>query len=273
MGVKRQANYRKPGAQTEALVLAPQWRNALSLLLILLLVLAIAAGLTRLIRQALNSPDLWPLHKVVSDTENLQQVARADLDAAVAFFYRQSFPLINLDEVREAVLTVAWIKSVRVRRVWPNRLHLHITEHQALARRQEDAEKNFCAAGLCSLVDSRGTVFQVPRESVPEGLPLFQSPAGHEAEVSDFYQKILPVLHKAGMNLQTLRYNKRGAWQIILADGVALLLGKNPEINKLRRFTAVYPHILQRRAHQLVHYVDLRYTNGIAVQWGNPAAG
>jgi cell division protein FtsQ len=60
---------------------------------------------------------------------------------------------------------------------------------------------------------------------------------------------------------------QRYAWQLRLANGLHVMLGRDGDVaeSRLRRFVEVYPETLGRMARKH-EYVDLRYPNGFALR-------
>ena len=63
---------------------------------------------------------------------DLQHVSSAALRAAVAGKLRGGFFTMQLEEARQLFEAVPWVAGASVRRVWPDRLVVTLTEHRAL---------------------------------------------------------------------------------------------------------------------------------------------
>jgi cell division protein FtsQ len=68
------------------------------------------------------------------------------------------------------------------------------------------------------------------------------------------------------MILTEFRINGRGAWQIKLASGLAIQLGRTEQLKKLQRFLKTLS-VLDPAQIAAMAVVDLRYPNGYAVAW------
>ena len=62
-----------------------------------------------------------------------------------------------------------------------------------------------------------------------------------------------------------VRVSPRRAWQVRLASGLTLRLGRERIEARLDRYIAVHDRTLSR-LHRKLDYVDLRYPNGFAVR-------
>ena len=63
-----------------------------------------------------------------------------------------------------------------------------------------------------------------------------------------------------------LNRDARDAWRLTLTNDLELVIGRDQIIEKMRRFLLVWDQHLKTRATE-VDRVDIRYDNGVAVQW------
>jgi cell division protein FtsQ len=166
-----------------------------------------------------------------------------------------NFFAVELDEVRRLVAELPRVRSVEVRRDWPDAVVVRIEAHEPLARWSER-----------QLVSVHGELFE--GEPYPE-LPRLGGPPGTEREVVRRYLAMRELVAPLGVMPVQLLVSARYAWQLKLSNGMTLELGRDdprqPIEARLARFVATYPRagaMLNRR----VDYVDLRYPNGFAVR-------
>jgi len=69
-----------------------------------------------------------------------------------------------------------------------------------------------------------------------------------------------------GLQTAALQLRDNQAWELTLANGVQLRLGKRSLENRLLRFCKAYSAVFADKSDQLFS-VDLRYPRGMAVQW------
>ncbi|HEX2651650.1 MAG TPA: cell division protein FtsQ/DivIB [Burkholderiales bacterium] len=210
-----------------------------------------AAALQTLVR----SP-LFPVREVEVQGA-LKHALRADLEHAAAGLGGNFFAL-DLRAVRGRFEQVPWVRHVDVRRVWPDRVEAKIEEHVALARWGDDA-----------LVNTHGERFVGRNE---EALPFLAGPAGSEALVAGRYRRFVEILAPLGESVERVVLTPRHAWQLRLASGLTLELGRDGTESveqRLARFVAVFPETLGRLARRdaaSFPHVDLRYPNGFALR-------
>ncbi len=215
-----------------------------------LMAISVCAVLYGTAYYVMHLPGLFPLHSVRLsaapqrvDAPEVLQVVRNGVDG--------NFFTVDIERLRAALEQLPWVRSVNIRREFPNRLTVQLEEHQALARWNNAA-----------LVNRQGEVFVAETEQV---LPGFIGQEGYSQEVAQYYAQFSGQL--AGLNLQVtqLAQSPRHAWQLHLSNGMVLELGSEDMQQRLDRFVAVYPYSLASMQ-DLVKYVDLRYRNGFAVQ-------
>src|SRR5438128_5333128 len=122
----------------------------------------VAAGLLWVSRQ----PAFAIRHVVVQG--ELKEVNPAHLQAVTREALRGNFFTLNLDAARVAYARVPWVRAVSVRRLWPDRLEVTVSEHQPLARWS-------AWSGESGLVNTAGELFQADYAGE---LPGFAGPAG-----------------------------------------------------------------------------------------------
>lgn len=183
----------------------------------------------------------------------LANTTKEEIEAATRGRIDGNFFAVAPAEVRAALEQLPWVRRASVRRIWPDRLEATLEEHVALARWSDEA-----------LVNSYGERFNGRSD---ERLPLFLGPAGTEHEVARRYARFRSLVAPLGTELERVVLTPRYAWQLRLASGLHLMLGRDADAAeaRLRKFVEVYPATLGRiaRKHE---YVDLRYPNGFALR-------
>lgn len=188
-----------------------------------------------------------------------QRVAPVQIETVVAPFRGSGFLSVDLDAMRTAVESIAWIDRVRIERRWPNAVRVSITEHVPAARWGEDG-----------LMNTRGELFLQGARHVPPELPQLNGPPGTESQVAKLYLETYPRLLAVGLRLASVELDPRGAWSLTLSNGVEVRLGRQDVPARLERFIQVASSLVAARSGE-VRYVDLRYSNGFSVGWNAPA--
>jgi cell division protein FtsQ len=199
----------------------------------------------------LRSP-LFPVNQL-EVTNALSKTTKREIEAATRGRIGGNFFAIRPAEVRAGLEQLPWVRRVSVRRVWPDRLQVTVEEHVALARWGDEG-----------LVNTYGERFNGRTE---QALPIFSGPAGSEPELARRYARFAQLVAPLGAELERVILTPRYAWQLRLASGLHIMLGRDADAgeSRLQRFVDAYPATLGRiaRPHE---YVDLRYPNGFAVR-------
>lgn len=227
-------------------VIQPTWIAAL--------VFAGAAGLLALwLKTGLIGGDQWPISWL--DVEgDLSRTSASQIRGAAVGPASQGFFAVDLREVRMAVESLPWVARAEVSRHWPDALHIRIVEHRPVARWND--------TGLFS---DRGEVFRVDGSDGMQGLARLRGPDNRRDEVLEHWMRMRRILGGAGLDIGALELDERGAWQVELASGVRLVLGREHVQQRLERYIQI--HSALNAGERRPRVVDMRYTNGLAVRW------
>ncbi len=191
----------------------------------------------------------------------VQHVTEAQIRLVAEREVRGTFFTVDLDEVRDSLEKLPWVREARVERRWPDTLVVSLTEHVPVARWNDDA-----------LMSEAGEVFVA---AVSDKLPRLFGPEDSSDEVLAAYRRQQAALAPLGMKISELRLSPRRAWRIRLDNGIELALGREHTAARLARFTALYPRLFgapsaaadaQPVAPVQPVRVDLRYPDGFAVR-------
>ena len=192
---------------------------------------------------------VFPLREV-RVTSALTHVTPDQIESVVARELRGNFFTLDLEHARAGFEKLPWVRKVNVRRQWPDRLEVALEEHVPLGR-----------WGNAGLVNTYGESFAAAYDGA---LPLFVGPPGSAKEIAiqyGYFQRSLATIGLAPVHVQV---SARRSWQVRVATGITLQLGRENVESRLDRFIAVYARTVGRLQRPLT-YVDLRYPNGFAV--------
>ncbi|HTS21584.1 MAG TPA: cell division protein FtsQ/DivIB [Casimicrobiaceae bacterium] len=202
---------------------------------------------------------LFALRQVVVDG-SLRRADPAYLEAVVREELRGTFFTMRFPEARASLERVPWIKSVALRRQWPDTLRISVVEHEPLARWTEG-----------TLVDTEGQVFAA---EFAGDLPQLSGPEGSAPLVAARFRDYGTQLAGRALAIAELRLSSRGGWRLRTTGGQALTIevGHNDPAERLSRFVAYYARTVGAlaRTGRRVDYVDLRYGSGFAVRTEGP---
>lgn len=201
----------------------------------------------------------WPL-RTLRVQGDLQRVDAAKLRAVVLPHARRGFFAVRLDDAQAAVADLAWVEHAEVRKRWPDVLEVTVVEHRPFARWGGDR-----------VLSEEGKLFPVAGIDVPDSLPRLDGPAGQEAAVMALYGQSRELFAPAGFDVRAMALDRRGSWRLQLADGVEVVVGSREARLRMARFARLLPQLLAQRRGEALLRADLRYTNGFALTWGDPA--
>jgi cell division protein FtsQ len=165
------------------------------------------------------------------------------------------FFALNVEFIRDRLLQLPWVADLLVKRVWPDSLEIVLTERHAIARWNEE-----------SLLSDNGALFTPDAKTIPQHLPLFRGPKGQQAMVLRYFQDINRLLNPLHVKISSLELTPYYTWRVMLDNGIIMQVGYKDILTQLAQFVKVYPKIVGINESD-VEYVDLRYSNGIAVKW------
>ncbi len=132
---------------------------------------------------------------------------------------------MDIKSAQSRVQSLAWVDNVVVRRLWPDRIVVHINERTPYALWQENGE--------IKLVDNSG--FVITGANIPDFTDLpFVVGKGGAVQASAFYDTLsaYPAL-KA--QTETIVYVGERRWDIVLKDGVRIMLPETKPMDALKR--------------------------------------
>jgi len=171
-------------------------------------------------------------------------------------------PLLQLDivAIRDRVAAHPWVREVAVSRDWPETLQISVREEVPVARWGEKG-----------LLNHQGDIFWPELKPEYEKLPRLSGPARDTAAVMVQFHDLNQMFRQAELNIKGLNLEARGAWTLILDNGIRVVVGRENINERLQRFLRIYRRELAAQAER-IEQVDIRYFNGVAVKWRPQAA-
>lgn len=216
----------------------------------------------------------FPIKKVelVNKLENQES---AELQTIASRAINGGFFSLDVDKFRAELLAkLPWVEAVTVRKIWPNKLLVAITEHQPVIRWTSSINDE---TGLFRLLSDNGIIFQPELSSFQvekfNKMALFFGPEMSEKKVyktcvqlNENLKKLNDVSGSYSSTIKQCGMNERRSWLLTLDSGVIIKLGKDNIIQSLNQFITVFTTQLKQYYAQ-VETVDLRFSNGFSVHW------
>ena len=168
---------------------------------------------------------------------------------------KRSFFSVNVGYVRNRILQMPWVANAYVRRSWPDRIDITIVEKKATAKWNDQ-----------NLLSNAGELFSPPAETYPADLPQFLGPDGKHIVMLQYFDQMNRILDPLHAKISYLELTPYLTWKLTLNNGITLRVGHKDILTRLGHFVKVYSKIVADRASE-VEYVDLRYSNGVAIRW------
>lgn len=160
----------------------------------------------------------------------------------------------DVKAIQERLESLPWVKGAVVRKVWPNRLSIWLTEYMPVA-----------VWNNTEFITKEGTVFQLPMERLKNNtLPYLGGPNYQSLKVLEAWNQIYADFKAKNLSVKGITIDERGAWQVTLDNDIVLKLGRGEWKSKLERFVTIYPQIEVPEGKR-IDYIDLRYAAGAAV--------
>jgi len=194
----------------------------------------------------------------VAITGILENTERAKIESAIEPLVKGSYFSVDLKSMQVVLENLSWIKSVDVRRVWPNVILVHINEKQAIAQWKED-----------ELISAEGENFQPEKIKSNNQLPLLSGPDDKADFVMNSYHQMNRILRTAGLNIKSLHLEDRYSWMLVLNNEITVRVDAKKSLEKLQDMVTLLKKV---PADDLlkIESIDLRYENGLAVRQSIP---
>lgn len=196
----------------------------------------------------------WPMRHLVV-TGEFRQVSDAQVRRVVLPYVQRGFFAVDLESMRTRLAGLPWVQKVEVRKRWPDRLEVSLSEFRPLARWGKDR-----------LLAENGEIFPAPKVALPT-LPQFDAPDDRAADMIAFHNLARPLFLGIGRQVLAATLSTRGSWSLQLTDGTEIDIGRGDPAARLSRFARLMPQLLSAEKRPLLR-ADLRYTNGFALTWG-----
>ena len=163
----------------------------------------------------------------------------------------------DLEQIRDNALSLSWVDRVVVSRAWPNAIVLRVTPRHAVAR-----------WGTGRYLSDDGVVFKPVQRFDHQNLPLLHGPHSQSRMMMTKYRDINQMFRPMDMRLKELYLTERMTWFMQFDNGMRLIVDQDQTMGKLQRLSEIAKTDLGLVWDNIAG-IDLRYRNGLAVQWKN----
>jgi cell division protein FtsQ len=225
----------------------------------LLMLFAIAVAGVAWVSMEIVTRERWPI-RWLDLRGSFDRVSAEQLRSSLMPLLHSSFFTIDLSRLRETVERNSWVAVVSVEKQWPDTVMIAVEEHVPVAHWNSG-----------HLISTQGRMFAAAEADEIQGLPWLRGPDEQLDQVLGQWSRFNMMLDSVALEIEQLSLDQRGMWSLELNKGTHLSLGRENAGERLERFVKSWETL--QLGHDLPPLsVDLRYTNGFAVQWPQATA-
>lgn len=182
-----------------------------------------------------------------TNKEKLKQILASEM--------KRGFYHADMDAIHHLISSLPLVEKVDVKRVWPDAVHIKITEQKPIVR-----------WGSNALLNKQGDILIPDNIADFKNLMLITGPEGQEKKLLEIMKGVYIVLKDKSLQLAEFHVNDRRAWRIKLASGLEMQLGRKAPLENMQRFLQTMDLVGEEQVAKMAS-VDTRYPNGYAVTW------
>lgn len=180
------------------------------------------------------------------EVEGKNEILQKDIISKLSEFNNKSIVYINTNLLEEEISKDARVKTVIIKKRYPNKLIVELNEREPVAYISKNNE--------LYVVDSDLNIFSNYNEMVNKALPLVYYDEKSEKDITN----ILKVLIKSNLySLSSEIYKEDNKYVIILNDGVKVYINNLVDTKKLNQGYIVYNK--EKELNNTMDYIDLRF--------------
>ncbi len=222
----------------------------MSMVLALMAVLLVMAMMSGLIES-----ERWQI-KHLDVVAEYERVTAEQIRRVIADTHERSFFRIRVDDIRDSLEALSWVRVARVVKKWPDSLRVTVIEHKAVA-----------VWNSRHLLNQEGEIFEVQSASDMTFLPQLYGADEYAASTLDDFRRFNGLLAPTGVEIMRAEVSNRGSWQLVLRNGLEVVVGSARQDARLVRLADTWSQLIGING-RLPERVDLRYTNGYVANWG-----
>ncbi len=191
----------------------------------------------------------------------LDYISHKEIELSFIDLLKNNLWSINVNTVKELVYANPWVNFVFVKKHWPDVLQVEVVQHNPIAIWNDKFFLTLTGKVLYSTNENNSIAKNL-------NLPKFYGSSGQENLLINTYLMLLEKLAPIGLQISKIDVNPTQGIQVTLSNNVILKLGTFDLPDRIARFIVAYKKKL-RSSISDISYIDLRYTNGVAVSWGS----
>ena len=220
-------------------------------LLMIFFALLLIAGASAAYVQITDDNNL-PIRKI-NISGSFKNVDPAALNKIVNSDVKGNFFTLDVTRLYERLEAQEWVQQVWIHRVWPDKLHIELTEQVPVAFVPSQG-----------LLNAEGQIFTSNYAAYKNHLPEFNVAARYYKQAIDAYWSLKNTIADFKFGIKQFTFDGRKSQMIQLDNGVDIVLGRYEPEKRFNRFIRVFGREVEQNR-RAIKRVDLRFTNGFAV--------
>ncbi len=193
--------------------------------------------------------------KTIEIQTALIKVSKSEIRTIAENYMHEGFFTVDLSSFEGQLNDIPWVYRANIKRQWPSKLVIEITEQQPYFR-----------WGETHLVNKHAEIFFVQDSQQYAALPLLQGVRGREQYLIDLYYRYSERFKKVGSEILRLKEDARYDKEITLANGISINVGREQTNKQIER--CLYSFAMFTKAERdAISGIDLRHSNGFAIRW------
>ena len=188
----------------------------------------------------------------------LDYIDQKDIELLLGDLLLNNLWTLNLNVVKDKLMLDSWIDQLILKKCWPNKLEVSILSNKPIAVWND----RFFLTASGKVLHSTKNELKLKNLN----LPKFYGETGKENLLLNTYLLLLEKLSSIGLLVERLDFKQDQGIVVLLNNNTKLKLGTFDLSDRITRFIVAYKKKLYPSISD-ISYIDLRYTNGVAVAW------
>lgn len=184
-----------------------------------------------------------------------------------------NFFTVNLSNIQNKLQSLPFVKDVKVLRIWPNSLKIRIQEIQGIGRVKLSDNNLYILANNCNFLKTTLNRFEEFNNLTIVSVDKAYLTDYEKNNICDTYRFLKEKFSKINQNslkpiiLSQVNINSINSVSCSVNDDLIVNLGKSNDKNTINQKISRLEYFINKKNNiKDYRYIDLRYTNGIAVK-------
>ena len=221
----------------------------------LILSIAILAGIYLNTKTNRDRKIYFPI-KNISIESKIINVNKDDIfEKSKNYLNSKSFFNFKINILKKEIEKVSWVKSVNIKRVYPDEIKIYIKEYVPIAIWNNK-----------SYMNNSGDIFFI--HDIKKNLPMINSNESRNKIMYVYFSLLLKYIsdYNFDIEIKKIEENEIRSISAHLSSGIIVKFGSKDIKSKIHTFLKVYK-TLNSSDLKKIGYIDMRYSNGFSIGW------